>query len=145
MGILNFLKRKSFSHGIHPPEYKEQTQEKPLKRLPFAPRFIIPLSQHFGAPAKPLVVAGQEVVRGEPIAEADGHMSVPMHSPVTGTIEAVALMPTARGPKSEAIIIRPFEGSSQEVLYGGWLDVRHGGARRRRLPHPCEARRTRGP
>ena len=123
MGILDLFKRNSFSHGIHPPEYKEQTREQPLKRLPFAPRFIIPLAQHLGAPAKALVTPGQEVVRGEPIAEADGYMSVPMHSPVTGTVEAVALMPTARGPKSEAVIIRPFEGSSQEVLYGGWLDM----------------------
>ncbi|GAB6041376.1 electron transport complex subunit RsxC [Endothiovibrio diazotrophicus] len=123
MGILDLFKRKSFPHGIHPPEYKEQTRDQPLKRLPFAPRFVVPLSQHFGAPAKAIVRPGQEVARGEPIAEADGHMSVPMHAPVTGEVEAVALMPTARGPKSEAIILRPFGGSSQEVLYGGALDL----------------------
>ena len=124
MGILDLFKRKSFPHGIHPPEYKEQTRDRAIKRLPFAPRFIVPLSQHFGAPAKAIVHAGREVVRGEPIAEADGQLSVPQHSPVTGVVEAVALMPTARGPKSEAIILRPFEGSSQEVLYGGYLDLK---------------------
>jgi electron transport complex protein RnfC len=123
MKLFDLFKRKSFAHGVHPPEYKEMTRNLPIKRLPFAQRFVVPLSQHFGAPARPVVRVGQEVHRGEPIAEADGYLSVPMHAPVTGVIEAISLMPSARGPKGEAIIMRPFEGSSQEVLYGSELDI----------------------
>lgn len=109
---------KSFAHGIHPPESKDQTDHLPIRRMPFAPRIIVPLSQHIGAPAKSLVHKGQEVVRGEPIAQADGFMSVPMHAPVTGVVESMELTPTARGPKGEAIIIKTHPAASQEVMYG---------------------------
>ncbi|SCZ49125.1 electron transport complex subunit RsxC [Thiohalomonas denitrificans] len=123
MGLLNLFKRKTFSHGIHPPEYKEETAHKPIRRLPFAPEMVIPLSQHFGAAAIPLVHPGQEVLRGEPVARADGFMSAPIHAPATGIIEDIHLMPTARGPKVESIILKAHPGASQRVLYGAELDV----------------------
>ena len=123
MGILNLLRRTSFEHGIHPREHKELTSRLPIRRLPFAPALILPLSQHAGAPAVPLVRPGQEVVRGEPIASANGFVSVPMHAPATGVVESIQLMPSARGPKTESIIINVYEGSSQEVLYGAPRDV----------------------
>jgi electron transport complex protein RnfC len=123
MGILNLLRRNSFEHGIHPQEHKELTCRLPIRRLPFAPTLILPLSQHAGAPAIPLVSPGQEVVRGEPVASADGIVSVPVHAPATGVVESIQLMPSARGPKTESIIIRVYQGSSQEVLYGAPRDV----------------------
>ena len=82
---------------MHVPEFKEQTCHLPIRRLPFAPMLVVPLSQHTGAPAIPIVREGQEVVRGEPIAEAGGFVSVPMHAPATGRVERIALAPTARG------------------------------------------------
>ena len=123
MGILNLLRRNSFEHGIHPQQHKELTCRLPIRRLPFAPALIVPLSQHAGAPAVPLVRPGQEVVRGEPVASANGFVSAPMHAPATGVVESVQLMPSARGPKTESIIIHVYEGSSQEVLYGAPRDV----------------------
>lgn len=123
MNIINLFKTKTFSHGVHPPEHKEQTQALPIKRLPFAPELILPLGQHFGAPSKPLVQPGQEVVRGEPIAAADGFMSVPLHAPATGRIKAIKLMPSARGPKVESIILQTYPGATQNVLYGMPRDV----------------------
>jgi electron transport complex protein RnfC len=123
MGILNLLRRNTFEHGIHPPAHKEVTAGIPIKRLPFPPRLVVPLSQHGGAPAVAIVKPGQEVVRGEPIARADGFMSVPMHAPASGVVEDIRLMPSARGPKSEAIVIRVYEASTQEVLYEAPRDV----------------------
>ena len=123
MGLLNLFRRKTFAHGVHPPEHKDETAHLPIRRMPFAPRMIVPLSQHFGAPAVPLVHVGQEVVRGEPIARADGFMSVPMHAPATGVIESIQLMPTARGPKTEAIVLKVHPGAEQRVLYGAPRDV----------------------
>jgi electron transport complex protein RnfC len=118
MGILNVFKtRKTFPHGIYPVEHKEQTAEKPIRRLPFAPELVIPLAQHKGRPAVPLVKVGQEVVRGEPIARADGFVSVPMHAPATGVIRAIDLAPTAEGPRAEAIFLDVYEAATQEVLY----------------------------
>lgn len=125
MGFLNFLtKRKTFPHGIHPLEHKELTAQLKIRRLPFAHRMIIPLSQHRGAPSLPIVKVGQEVVRGEPIAEAGGFVSVPMHSPVTGVVRAVnELVATPEGPKARAIIIETYAGSRQEVLFEGYRDI----------------------
>ncbi len=118
MGLRDLFRRNTFEHGIHPPEFKEVTAALPIRRLPFAPRLIVPLSQHAGVPAVALVKPGQEVARGEPIARADGFMSVPMHAPATGIVESIQLMPSARGPKTRSIVIRVYEGSTQEVLYG---------------------------
>ncbi len=117
-------KRRTFSHGIHPIANKETTAGLAIRRLPFPPRVDLPLSQHIGAPAVPLVKPGQEVVRGEPIAEAGGFLSVPIHAPVTGVVKSIdTLIPTAAGPKSPAITIETYGGSTQEVLYSAPVDV----------------------
>jgi electron transport complex protein RnfC len=124
MTLLNrLLARKTFPHGVHPEEHKEATEDKPIRRLPFPPRMVIHLSQHTGAPAKPLVEAGQEVVRGEPIAEPGGFVSVPMHAPATGVIEEIALSRDVKGNMSPAILLKPYTAASQEVLYGREVDI----------------------
>jgi electron transport complex protein RnfC len=123
MGIIDFFTRRSFGHGIHPPELKAATRDRPIRRMPFAPKLYVPLSQHVGAPAVPIVYPGQEVRRGEPIARSDGYLSVPMHAPASGVIQGVELMPTVRGPKAEAIILKVYPGASQEVLHGSHQDV----------------------
>lgn len=115
--------RPSFSHGVHPAENKHYTAEKPITRLPFAPELILPLSQHTGKPSVSLVHPGQEVVRGEPIARADGFMSVPLHAPATGVVQRIDLTPTAKGPRTPSIILKVFPGASQEVLYGAPRDI----------------------
>jgi electron transport complex protein RnfC len=114
---------KRLWRGVHVPEHKEQTAHLPIRRLPFPPLLIVPLSQHAGKPAKAIVREGQEVVRGEPIAEADGFMSVPMHAPATGRVERIAPAPSARGELTPAIYIKPYPAASQEVLYGADQDI----------------------
>lgn len=121
--MLHLLKRRTFAHGTHPPQRKDLTRALHIRRLPFAPRLYIPLSQHTGEPAVPIVLPGQEVVRGEPIARADGFMSVPMHAPATGVIEGIELIPTARGTQAEAIVLKVYAGDSQRVLYGAPREV----------------------
>ena len=113
----------TFPRGIHPRENKEATEHKATRRMPFPDEMIIPLSQHTGAPARPIVHEGQEVVRGEPIAEASAFISVPMHAPATGVIREIGLARDARGGMSRAIFLKPYPGASQEVLYGGEADI----------------------
>jgi Na+-translocating ferredoxin:NAD+ oxidoreductase subunit C len=118
MGLLSIFNRHpTFAHGIYPVEHKELTADKPIRRLPFAPELVIPLAQHKGTPAVPLVKVGQEVARGEPIARAEGFVSVPMHAPATGMVRAITLAPTADGPKAPAIYLKVYEAASQIVLY----------------------------
>lgn len=117
MKLFNFFRKGSFRHGIHPPYNKAATAGKKIRRLPFPDQLILPLNQHIGKPAKPLVKKGQEVVRGEPVAEADGFMSVPIHAPATGRVNAIRLMPTARGEQSLAIVIDVYQGDTQQVAW----------------------------
>lgn len=117
MGFSIPFFRKSFRHGIHPDPHKGDTAGKPIKRFPFPDRLILHLDQNIGKPSMPIVKKGQEVVRGEPIAVADDFVSVPLHSPATGIVRGIELMPTARGPKTRAILIDVYHGSTQEVLY----------------------------
>jgi electron transport complex protein RnfC len=60
---------RSFRHGVHPAEYKQATSGLPIERMPFVREYVLPLSQHIGAPSKPVVEAGQRVRRGQLIAE----------------------------------------------------------------------------
>ncbi|MGB5642823.1 MAG: electron transport complex subunit RsxC [Gammaproteobacteria bacterium] len=121
--LSTLFARRSFKHGVHPLEFKELTNKLPIRRLPFAPTLVMPLSQHAGKPSIPLVKPGQEVVRGEPIAGADGFVSVPQHAPATGRIESIRLMPTARGPKTACMILHVYQGSTQQELYEYAHDV----------------------
>jgi electron transport complex protein RnfC len=122
MGIIDFFLQPSFARGIHPPQHKE-TGGIAIRRLQFAPRLTIPLSQHIGKPSRCIVRVGQEVLRGEPIAEAGGYLSVPAHAPVSGVVEAVELRPTLSGEWQESIVIRCYESSTQEVLFGAKIDA----------------------
>ena len=114
--LVSLFRRKSFARGVHPDTHK-RTAGKPIRRLPYAPRISLPLAQHIGKPAVPLVRPGEEVVRGQPIARADGFLSVPLHAPVTGRVEAIRLHPSASGAWVESIIIRAYASSTQEVLW----------------------------
>jgi electron transport complex protein RnfC len=112
---LPFLKRTAtFEHGIHPVYHKE-TGSLPIRRMPFAPILNVPLSQHIGKPAICSVRIGQEVLRGEVIGTADGFMSLPVHAPATGVVEAIGPMPSASGQMMETVTIRPYQADSQEV------------------------------
>ena len=115
--------RKTFSHGLHPPEHKELTADKAVTRLPFPEVVYVPLSQHTGAPAELLVSPGQEVVRGEPIAKAAGFVSVPMHAPVTGRVREITGIPTPRGQLIPSVVIDVYPSADQSVLYGAPQDI----------------------
>lgn len=123
MSLMEFFTGKHLDRGLHVPEHKDLTSRLPIRRLPFAPMLVVPLSQHAGAPAIPIVHEGQEVVRGEPVAKAGGFVSVPMHSPATGRVTKIALAPSVRGDLSMAIYIAPYQAASQEVLYGAPQDI----------------------
>jgi Na+-translocating ferredoxin:NAD+ oxidoreductase subunit C len=123
MSLLGLLPGKHFWRGVHVPEHKDQTSHLPIRRMNFAPLLIVHLQQHTGASAVPVVREGQEVVRGEPIAEAGGFVSVPMHAPATGSIERIALAPNARGELAKAIFIKPYPSAGQEILYGAPQDI----------------------
>ena len=80
------MKTKTFPHGIHPPEGKEPTAEKTLEFMPHPEKVVIPLHQHFGNPAEPLVKKGEEVFLGQKIGEATSLFSASVHASVSGKV-----------------------------------------------------------
>ncbi|MCX8085579.1 MAG: electron transport complex subunit RsxC [Rhodocyclaceae bacterium] len=122
MKLVSWFRGEAFQRGVHPPECK-LTAKMPIRRLPFPPRVIVPLSQHIGKPPRPIVKVGEEVVRGQPIAKAEDWLSVPHHAPVTGVVEFIGLKPGQRGPWVESIVIRAHPGATQEDLWGQPRDL----------------------
>jgi electron transport complex protein RnfC len=106
-------RRTRFRHGVHPPELKELTAGSPIRRMPFPTEVVLPLSQHTGKPAKPIVQVGDRVERGDKIGEADGFISSPIHASAAGHVEEVGLWPHPTGGYQSAIRIRVEQFSAQ--------------------------------
>ena len=64
-----------------------------MRKTPLANRLILPLQQHIGGSAIPIVEVGDKVLKGQRIARADGHVSVCLHAPSSGTIAAINEQP----------------------------------------------------
>jgi electron transport complex protein RnfC len=103
-----------FRHGVHPPERKERTASLEVRRMAYPPEVVLPLRQHAGKPAIPIVKPGDRVERGDKIASADGFMSVPIHASATGTVAAVGLWPHPDGSYDQAIriAVEPFSAQA---------------------------------
>ena len=114
---------QTFRHGIHPEEYKDRSSAAPIERMPFVEEYILPLSQHLGAPSRPIVKVGQKVLRGELIAEAAGLVSVALHAPVDGTVVAIDLFDHPNGQMQPAIKIKTDPFSSQRMQVNPVLPV----------------------
>ena len=129
MGLLNLhsdtfkLFENTFRHGVHPPEYKSETSGLPIRQFPFPHLIMLPTVQHLGVPSRIIVREGQEVLRGQLLAEAAGYMSVPLHAPVSGTVRKIANVPTISGKMAPGIYLEAFPGDSQEVIEGNPVDL----------------------
>lgn len=100
----------TFRGGIHPgphsdPGYKAATNTKPIEAMPAPDQVILPVSMHIGAPAKPIVKVGDTVDMGQPIAEAGGFVSAPVHATVSGKVIAVEPRLHQNGSKVMSIVI----------------------------------------
>ncbi len=107
---------RTFKNGVHPFEGKELSKEKPVQELLPKGELVFPVSQHIGAPAKPVVKVGDTVLRGQMIAEAGGFVSAPIHSSVSGTVKKIEPRRVAVGDKVNSIIIES-DGEMKEVEY----------------------------
>ena len=93
-----------FSGGIHPKGQKGQTEYLPVREFPAPDTVVIPLSQHIGAPCKPLVKKGDPVTVGQKIGDGEG-LCVPVHASVSGTVTAVEPRPHPNGTMVQAVVI----------------------------------------
>lgn len=96
----------TFKGGIHTYDGKDLTKDKNIvDLLPVSPELVYPLSQHIGAPATPIVQKGDRVLMGQKIAEANGFVSSPIYSSVSGTVKAIELRRNVQGIDTMSIVI----------------------------------------
>ena len=98
--------------GVHPEENKLSSESvTQVAKLPA--HAIFPLSQHIGAPAKPVVSKGDKVKVGSLLAEAGGFVSAPIYSSVSGTVVKIDEAVDATGYRKPVIIVK-VEGDEWE-------------------------------
>ncbi|MGG7447178.1 electron transport complex subunit RsxC [Kosakonia oryzendophytica] len=113
-----------FHGGIHPPEMKTQSNGTPLRQIPLANRFVIPLKQHIGAEGELCVKVGDTVLRGQPLTRGRGRM-LPVHAPTSGVIAAIAPHSTAHpSALPEMSVIIDADGEDRWIDRDGWQDYR---------------------
>lgn len=99
------MSKLTFKKGIHPGYHKAETQNKAIEVLMPLDELVFPMSQHIGTPAKPIVKKGDRVLVGQKIGEADGFVSSPVHSSVSGVVKVIEERMTHRGIKDMCVVI----------------------------------------
>lgn len=99
MGLSTFI------GGVHPFEGKELSADKPIQVIQPKGELVFPLSQHIGAPAKPLVAKGDAVLVGQKLAEAGGFISANVICSVSGTVKGIEPRLVANGSMVQSIIV----------------------------------------
>lgn len=102
----------SFFGGIHPKENKHYAEERSVQTFPEPDVVVIPMSQHIGAPCKPLVKKNDLVTRGQKIGDNQG-LCVPVHASVSGKVKAVEMRPHTNGGTVMSVVI---ENDHQDTL-----------------------------
>lgn len=94
---------RSFFGGVHPKGHKELSRDAAL--TVFQPKLVsIAMSQHIGAPCKPLVAVGQRVTVGQKVGDGTG-LCAPVHASVSGTVVAVEERPHPGGTQVLSVVI----------------------------------------
>jgi electron transport complex protein RnfC len=101
------MARSGVRGGLRLSAHKERSTEHPLRPASAVDTLVLPLDQHSGAAAVPLIKPGDRVLRGQPIAEPGGEISAWLHSPVSGTVAAIEPRPAPHrmGAPSLSIVV----------------------------------------
>lgn len=100
------MKLGTFKGGSHPYDGKELSMNLPVKTVLPGKELVYPMSQHIGAPARPIVAMGDRVLMGQRIAEAAGFISANICSSVSGTVKAIESRLTVSGAMSQSVVIQ---------------------------------------
>lgn len=110
-----------FPGGLHVDDHKAEPLKQPIGVAPIPKRLILPLAQHIGAPAVPCVSVGDQVLKGQTIATADGYVSAPIHASSSGIVVAIEPHPIAHpsGLETDCIIIET-DGEDRALAEPEW-------------------------
>lgn len=93
--------------GLRLPAHKSESTADSIREVPIPAQLILPIEQHVGEPAQPVINVGDRVLRGQLIAEPDGELGAPVHASSSGTVIAIERWPVSRrrGEKAPCIVI----------------------------------------
>jgi electron transport complex protein RnfC len=93
--------------GLRLQAHKAASTAEPILHVPVPDQLILPLAQHAGDPAQPVVAIGEQVLKGQLIAVTDGSLGAPVHASSSGKIVAIEAWPVARryGDSAPCIVI----------------------------------------
>ncbi|MCX5753735.1 MAG: electron transport complex subunit RsxC, partial [Candidatus Krumholzibacteria bacterium] len=114
---------RRFFGGVHPAYNKDLANRLAIEAMPLPARLIVPFAQNLGAAPKPVVKKGDAVKKGQVIAEPQGFVSVPLHAPTSGIVQAIDVYPHPVGADMPAAVIAP-DGKDE---WAAGLDVERGG------------------
>jgi electron transport complex protein RnfC len=114
---------RRFFGGVHPAYNKDLANRLAIEAMPLPERLIVPFAQNLGAAPKPVVKKGDTVKKGQIIAEPQGFVSVPLHAPTSGAVQAIDVYPHPVGADMPAAVIVP-DGKDE---WASGLDVERGG------------------
>jgi electron transport complex protein RnfC len=96
-----------FFGGVHPSYNKGFADKQAIVEMPVPEKLVIFFAQNLGAPSQPTVKKGDEVKKGQVIAESGGFVSTPIHAPTSGTIESIGIHPSPVGVDAPAAVLVP--------------------------------------
>ena len=110
----------TFHGGLVLPGHKSVSTTKPIQPAAMPAQLVLPCQQHIGQEARPVVKQGDQVLKGQMIAEASGNISVPVHAPTSGTVLDIGAyqIPHPSGLKSQCIVIQP-DGKDEWIEHHG--------------------------
>lgn len=93
--------------GLRLAAHKSESTGLPIQSPPLPPQLILPIDQHVGDPAEPLVGIGEHVLRGQLLAESPGALGAPVHASSSGKVVAIEPWPVAgrHGEPAPCIVI----------------------------------------
>ena len=110
------MKLLTFKGGIHPNDGKRLAKDKSIVSVLPKEELVYPLSQHIGAPAKPIVNVGDKVLKGQKIAEAGGFVSASIFASVSGEVKGIQKRINPSGAKVDSIIVEN-DFQYEEIVY----------------------------
>jgi len=108
----------TFTRGLKLSTRKHATEGKPVELVPAQKQAVIPVNQHFGAPNKPIVNIGDQVTRGQKIADAasSGLMTVPVHASINGIVKKIEPHLQANNTEGLCITIEADDNTSEKFM-----------------------------
>lgn len=99
------LDNHTFSGGVHVPENKQLTENKPIEVSKEPSIVYISLHQHIGAPCEPIVSVGDRIKVGQRVGQSEAFVSAPVHSSVSGIVKGIIEMDTPTGMRAKTLVI----------------------------------------